>query len=319
MSARAVEGRSCPLEGQVEQERLERVVAVLKPGERKLCVDWSQLSTGACSARVSDELSLAVRSSAAADCAAVAAELFRYLAAERQQAVRRSGGEWESVVEHVVPRIVRTILHTVFAVLRVPEGEYIARAEAVLIDSSAKPQAQLQGEGSRWLIVWILLMVFTSGGRYDARMRAFLRGLCRLYDIPFLKLLAAEALRLDALQQLLQHARSSPSDDTVADGGNAHFSLAAAHNSGSDSAWSTGRTLKVGGAALAGSAALFISGGAAAPALGGAFSAVGAGEALAAAGGGSGSVRCCGCRDVCSCCQKPNRWGPRIRDRTIQL
>ncbi len=264
-----------------QHDAREQLVAVLKPAERQLCVAWSHLSTGACSSKVSDEISLAVRSAAAADCAAVAAVLFRHLAVERQQVARRSDGEWESGVEHVVPRIVRTILHSALAVLRVDEGEYIARAEAELVDCKEQASAQLHGEEMRWLVIWVLLVIFTSGGRYDARVRAFLRALCRLYDIPYVKLLAAEALRLDALQQLLQQGGSSPGHATSSSGA----TLGSSHTSGSDSAWSAGRTLKVGGAALAGSAALFISGGAAAPALGGAFSAVGAGEALAAAGG----------------------------------
>jgi hypothetical protein len=266
------------------QRQQRQLVAVLQPAERQLCVDWSQLSTGACSARLAEELSPEERSAAAADCAAVAAVLFRRLAVERQQAVRRADGEWESAVEHVMPRIVRTILHSVLAVLRLEEGDYLDQAAATLVGSGAAPPppAQLQPAQSRWLLVWVLLVVFTSGGRYDARMRAFLRALCRLYEIPFLKLLAAEALRLEGLAQLLQHRGSSPGydarDDKSAEG--------SSHNAASsDASWSTGRTLKVGGAALAGSAALFMSGGAAAPALGGAFGAVGAGNALAAAGG----------------------------------
>ena len=269
----------------VEAEQREQLIAVLKPAERQLCVQWSHLSTGACSAKVGAEVSLAVRSAAAGDCAAVAAVLFRHLAGRRQQAVRRPDGGWESVVEHVVPRIVRTILHSVLAVLRVEEGEYIARAEAELVDCETGSRgAQLEGAEPRWLVVWILLMVFTSGGRYDARMRAFLRALCRLYAIPYLKLLGAEALRLDALQQLLQHG-GSPDHGTRSDKASGTHPPGSFHSSGSAAnTWSAGRTLKVGGAALAGSAALFISGGAAAPALGGALSAVGAGEALAAAG-----------------------------------
>jgi hypothetical protein len=264
-----------------QQNAQDHLVAVLKPAERHLCVTWSHLSTGACSAKVSDEISLVARSAAAADCAAVAAVQFRYLAVERQQVVRRSDGEWESGVEHVVPRIVRTILHSALAVLRVAEGEYIARAEAELVACKARTTAQLQCEETRWLVIWILLMVFTSGGRYDARMRTFLRALCRLYDIPHVKLLAAEALRLDALQQLLHQDGSPPGHATSGDGG----TVGSHHTSGSGNAWSAGRTLKVGGAAVAGSAALFISGGAAAPALGSAFSAVGAGQVLTTAGG----------------------------------
>lgn len=272
-------------EQQGERDQREQLVAVLKPTERQLCVDWSLLSTGACSARVSDEVSLGVRSAAAADCAAVAGVLFRYLTVERQQAVRRSDGEWESVVDHVVPRIVRTILHTVLAVLHVDEGEYIAQAKTALVNSAMVAEAQLQGMESRWHVVWILLLVFTSGGRYDARMRGFLRGLCRLYDIPLLKLLAAEALRLDVLGQLLHQCRDLPGHEASIDAASVGQPSGRVHQSGFDERWSTGRTLKVGGAALAGSAALFFSGGAAAPALGGALGAVGAGEVLAAAGG----------------------------------
>lgn len=140
----------------------------------------------------------------------------------------------------------------------------------------------LQPVECRWQLAWVLLMVFTSGGRYDARMRAFLRGLCRLYALPPVKLLAAESLRLEGLAEMLQHC-----DDTA---GDAAAAVAAARAAGGgdvsiERQWSAGRTLKVGGAAMVGSAALFMSGGAAAPALGGAFSAMGAGEALAAAGG----------------------------------
>ena len=268
----------------VEAEQREQLIAVLKPAERQLCAQWSHLSTGACSAKVDAEVSVAVRSAAAADCAAVAAVLFRHLAGRRQQAVRRPDGVWESAVEHVVPRIVRTILHSVLAVLRVEEGQYISRAESELVHCETGPRcAELEGAEPRWLVVWIFLMVFTSGGRYDARMRSFLRALCRLYAIPYLKLLGAEALRLDALQQLLQHG-GSPDHDIYSDEATGNHSSGSFHSSGSGNTWSAGRTLKVGGAALAGSAALFISGGAAAPALGGALSAVGAGEALAAAG-----------------------------------
>ena len=57
------------------QRQQQQLVAVLQPAERQLCVDWSQLSTGACSARLAEELSPEERSAAAADCAAVAAVL----------------------------------------------------------------------------------------------------------------------------------------------------------------------------------------------------------------------------------------------------
>ena len=106
----------------------EGLLAVLQPQERQLCADWAQLSTGACSARLAESLTQPQRAAAAADCAAVAAALFRRLAVARQQAVRRADGEWESAVEHVMPRIVRDILRSVCAVLGEDEADSMDQA-----------------------------------------------------------------------------------------------------------------------------------------------------------------------------------------------
>ena len=106
----------------------DSLLQVLQPPERQLCADWAQLSTGACCAKLAESLTATQRSHAAADCAAVAASLFRRLAVARQQAVRRADGEWESAVEHVMPRIVRDILRSVCAVLGENEADSISQA-----------------------------------------------------------------------------------------------------------------------------------------------------------------------------------------------
>jgi hypothetical protein len=92
-----------------------------------------------------------------------------------------------------VPSVVRLIVRSACAVLGLDEADADVSRWLSQMPATAAAAADDDGGGggggggtpadaaprlgagpSRWAVLWVLLTVFTSGGRYDARMRAFL-------------------------------------------------------------------------------------------------------------------------------------------------
>lgn len=129
--------------------------------------------------------------------------------------------------------------------------------------SSKIPLAQL-APSKRFGVMFVLVGVFTCEGRYDARHRAFLRRLAEVYQLEWPKIRLAETMHL---KQMVVRKSQEATAEHEQESGN----------------W--GRALKVGGAAVLGGAAMFLTAGAAAPAVAGVFGMIGLGGVLSAVGG----------------------------------
>eukprot|EP01052_Picozoa_sp_SAG31_P038301 SAG31_NODE_5091_length_2748_cov_16.044923_3_plen_163_part_00 len=138
----------------------------------------------------------------------------------------------------------------------------------------------LVGNGKRWALLCLLLQLFTAGGRYPASARALIRRLGNAYGIALLSLRAAEQLRRHALHKQASELLNPLLADEV------HAAAAGSEAGGEGSTWDRGRALRVGGAALAGGAAIWMSAGMAGTAFVGAELAAAAELVVGAAAGG---------------------------------
>ena len=123
---------------------------------------------------------------------------------------------------------------------------------------TVQPLSSLLAEPKRWSSLCVLLGILSRGGIYDARARTVLRHLARAYGVDWRKIRAMEAVKL--AKMVVQR----------------HSEAAEEAKSKQSSHWTRG--LKVGGAAVVGGAALFLTGGLATPFVAAALGFVGAGS-----------------------------------------
>ena len=145
---------------------------------------------------------------AASDCTTAIKHAFRRQGlAEKLEMEQQSDGVWTSRVVQSKPRALpyELALHAMAsALLGLDEGqrEYVDLQHWPAASTSSA--AVLQDAALRWRVLWSLLCVLTSGGRYDARGRTFLRFLAELWQLDWRKVLAAEQIRMGRLLGLHQ-------------------------------------------------------------------------------------------------------------------